>query len=138
MTLNWDTDAITEEVRQAAGRGVISATELIKEKAVKKILSDAKTGRLYRRRGVTHQASAPGEAPASDTGRLVQSAHTEFDEKTITGSTVFSTAYAAALEFGRNDGSILPRPYARPALIEARDEVEDGITIAIKSVLNES
>ena len=31
------------------------------------------TGRIYRRRGKPHQASAPGEYPAKDTGRLLAS-----------------------------------------------------------------
>lgn len=41
---------------------------------VKQLLTQGpKTGRVYRIRGVDHQASAPGEAPASRTGRLVRS-----------------------------------------------------------------
>lgn len=34
------------------------------------------SGRLYRRRGRAHRASAPGEYPANDSGRLLRTART--------------------------------------------------------------
>lgn len=45
------------------------------ERRVKRSLSDEGSGRIYKRRGVTHQASAPGEAPATDMGNLRASYH---------------------------------------------------------------
>lgn len=36
-------------------------------------MTGSHTGRIYRRRGRTHQASAPDEYPATDTGRLLAS-----------------------------------------------------------------
>src|SRR6218665_259052 len=39
--------------------------------AVKKIQASGSTGRTYRRKGVTHVASAPGEFPNADRGELV-------------------------------------------------------------------
>lgn len=135
MTVEWDTDALVSDVRSAALRGVADGIEAVKGNAVEKILSGNKTGRIYRRRGVLHQASAPGEPPANDTGRLVQSARTELDKDAISGAAIFSTAYAAALEFGRDDGSIEPRPYARPALEEERAGIEEGIAGEIVAVV---
>ena len=56
------------------------------------------TGRVYKRGGVTHQASAPGQPPASDTGALSGSIYTEPDaEGWVVGSRL---AYAAYLEYG--------------------------------------
>ena len=98
MTVNWDTDSTIQEVRSAALRGVADGAELIRATAVDKILNDPASGAIYRRRGVEHQASAPGEAPASDTGRLAQSARTELNAAEVSASAIFSTAYAAALE----------------------------------------
>lgn len=135
MTVNWDTDAIIQDVHDATLRGVFEGAELIRATAVNKILNDPASGRVYRRRGVEHQASAPGEAPASDTGRLAQSARTELDTAAVTASAIFSTAYAAALEFGREDGSVEARPYARPSLEEKRAEIQDGITVEILGAL---
>ena len=47
--------------------------QLIRGEAIKSIQSGSKTGRTYKRYNPTrtHRASAPGEAPASDTGNLV-------------------------------------------------------------------
>ncbi len=135
MTVNWDTQSITDDVRQAALRGVADSVELVKGVAVSKILSGPKTGIVYRTRGVDHQASAPGESPASDTGRLAQSARTELNPAGISGEVIFSTAYAAALEFGREDGSIAARPYARPALAESREQIEENIAAEIQAAL---
>lgn len=135
MSVEWDTEKIINDVRQASIRGVADGIEAVKNNAVKKILTGSKTGRIYRRRGVSHQASAPGESPANDTGRLAQSARTELDTAEIKGTAIFSTAYAAALEFGTNDGKILPRPYARPALEEEREGIEKAIAGEIQAVV---
>lgn len=58
------------------------------------------------------RASAPGEAPAIDTGNLVNSLETR---KTGVGSAVVEAGaeYAAALEFGTR--KMAPRPFLRPA-----------------------
>jgi hypothetical protein len=53
----------------------------------------------------------------------------------ISGAAIFSTAYAAALEFGREDGSIAPRPYARPALEEERAGIEKAIADDVVAVV---
>lgn len=39
--------------------------------AQKNIQGGSRTGRIYKRRSVRHQASAPGEFPKTDTGKLV-------------------------------------------------------------------
>jgi len=136
MTVNWDTEGLIEDVRGAALRGVADGVELVKSAAVQKIASGSKTGIVYRTRGVDHQASAPGESPASDTSRLIQSVRTPLDIANISGQVIFSTAYAAALEFGREDGSIEARPYARPALEESRDQIQGNIAAEVLAVVS--
>src|SRR3990167_6542496 len=100
MAVNWYGDEVLAKVRAAAFIAVISSTEAVRESAVNKIQSGSKTGRIYTRRSVVHQASAPGESPASDTGTLAQSGRTEYNKDELQGSVIFSTAYAAALEYG--------------------------------------
>ena len=133
MTVEWFGDDILGKVRQAAMRGVIDGTESVIEEGNSMIMDGQKTGRIYRRRGVEHQASAPGEAPASDTGRLVQSAHSEFDPADLSGEAIWSTDYAEDLEFGTS--KMAPRPYARPALANKKDEIAVGINGEIAAVL---
>lgn len=133
MTMKWDGDALIGKVRAAAMRGVVRGTESVIEEGTSLILDTAKTGRVYRRRGVEHQASGPGEPPASDTGRLVQSARTEYDRSDIAGTAAWSTEYALPLEVGTS--TMEPRPYARPALANRKDEIEEGIKAEVRGVL---
>jgi len=66
------------------------------------------TGRMYGK----HQASAPGEAPAPDTGRLVGSVFAAPVQRVSGGlraSVVVNTEYAAALEMGTE--KMAARPY---------------------------
>ena len=135
MTVNWDTQGTIDAVRAAAVQGVLEGTELVLSTAVQKIVSGTKSGIVYRRRGVEHQASAPGEAPASDTSRLAQSGRTTLDVNEIVGQIIFSTAYAAALEFGREDGSIEARPFLRPSLAEKNKEIQASIAAQIAGAL---
>lgn len=133
MSVAWYGDDILGKVRQAAMRGVIDGTESVIEEGNSMIMDGQKTGRIYRRRGVEHQASAPGEAPASDTGRLVQSAHTEYEPADLSGEAIWSRDYAEELEFGTS--KMAPRPYARPALANKKDEITAGIEGEIAAVL---
>jgi len=133
MTVRWQGDKVLREVRQAVLKGLVRGTELVREEAITSILSTQKTGRLYRRRSITHQASAAGETPASDTGRLVNSITTEINEVELAGVINAGTAYAAALEFGT--AKMAERPYMRPALAKHRESIEVDIAKAIRSAL---
>ena len=76
----------------------------------------------------THQQSAAGEAPASDTGYLANSISHEViierggQSKEFIGVVSASAEYAIHLEFGTvNMGA---RPFLRPALIGNRKKIE--------------
>jgi phage gpG-like protein len=100
---------------------------------VERILQPPKTGRVYKRNTVSHQASAPGESPASDTGRLAQSVTTTYDIPNITGYVNVSTEYAEGLEFGTP--RVAPRPYARVSLAEKTEEIRADIAAEIAGAL---
>ena len=105
--------------------GVCENTALdIQARAQMAIQNPPKSGRIYQRGNVAHQASAPGEAPATDTGALVNSAYTKklADADYETG---FTVEYAAALEFGT--AHIAPRPYLRPAVEAVKKAFIDAI-----------
>lgn len=124
-----DTSIVIEpklpDFAEAAREGIHKAALEIQERAVKSIKFGKKTGRVYDHYFVTikgravpietrsrsHQASAPGEAPASDEGRLTGSISTDF------------YPMAAEVGSGANHGLFLeegtdkiePRPWLKPA-----------------------
>jgi HK97 gp10 family phage protein len=104
---------------------------LVANDARRAVARGPKTGRLYQRGGVTHQASAPGEAPATDTGRLVSSivADVERTPNGPVGVVVARTAYATYLEFGTR--RMAPRPFMLPAFERNRARVRELIRVGI-------
>lgn len=101
----------------------LEAAGLIVQNAARvSILNGPKTGALYNPRGkVQHQASAPGEAPASDTGRLVNSIVSRVDETALVANITAGTEYAPYLEFGTR--KMAARPFLNPALTNNRSKI---------------
>lgn len=114
-------DAEMKKLRAPAERAVKRASMHF-EGAVKKTLSGKRSGRIYSvgKRGRKHQASAPGEPPASLTGKLRQSitrSDPVWDGWSVSASIGSALPYARRLEFGgvdRRGVRILPRPYFAP------------------------
>lgn len=97
------------DAQRRVDRAVLATAIEVRGGIVKRIQRGPATGRIYQKSNPkrAHQASAPGEAPATDTGRLASSI--EFRREAFLSASVGSPlAYAAALEFG--SGRIEPRP----------------------------
>lgn len=135
MAVDWNDQATIAAVRRGALRGVIMGANLIRNEVLRLILQTPKTGRIYRRRGVEHQASAPGEAPASDTGNLVRNITVEVDAPKLTAKVNSAAKYAAALELGTE--RMEPRPHMRVALANKRQEVEAVVAREIAKELGQ-
>lgn len=105
-------------------KGIESALYEIGQEVVtetsKLIKTGAKTGRVYRIKGRSHQASAPGEAPANRSGRLARSGDYKvrsWDQMEV-GETV---GHGKFLEDGTRR-RIVPRPHVIKAINnKARD-----------------
>lgn len=131
--VTFNTEDIIARARVGAMQGVLAATEEVRNEAIRLILDTPKTGKVYKRRSVEHQASAPGEPPASDTGTLVNRIRTEYSSDGLRGSVIASTLYAPFLEFGTQH--MEPRPFMRPALANKREEIFDTISRSIGSAI---
>lgn len=105
--------AMPERVRK-----VVRETALAIETDAKRRMQGPKSGRIYRRGGKLHVASAPGEAPAIDTGLLIDSIQTTHEGLT-SWVNVFSD-YGRNLELGTHQ--IAPRPFLGPAFESQREE----------------
>lgn len=99
---------LSAELRSRAKDVVVKATRDA-EAAVKQSMNEPKTGLMYG----GHQASAPGEAPAIDTGNLVNSIQVEFQNNYETGIVYTNAEYAEALEYG--GAHVAARPFMEPA-----------------------
>lgn len=88
---------------------------------------------------VPHQASAPGEPPARDTGRLAASvsastAHLPDGAELSVGS---SLDYAVYTEFGTGpslfrQSYVAPRPWMRPTMAGSHDLINDEVSSGIE------
>lgn len=120
--------ALPPEVMQEVKKELEAGAMLIGNSYKTKILRGPKTGKVYKRGSVSHQASAPGEAPANDTGRLVAQTVTGPTKK---GAFIASRAnYAAALELGTR--KMAARPAMVPAVEENRKAIERGVVRGVQ------
>lgn len=106
--INAEKDANTVQAVRLTTMGINSRARLM--------MAEPKTGRVYG----NHQASAPGEAPAIDTGLLTNSLQEAYENDGMTGYAYTNTAYAPDLEYGHPDGTVAPRPFMQPAAREER------------------
>lgn len=112
---------------------IVNAAALESINDVKKaIQGPPKTGRKYQRGTVVHQASAPGQAPATDTGFLVSSIYNE-DRGYLSKAIGSRLDYAYYLEFGtfRMGGPSGTRPSWVPAVERAIPKMLKRVNIAI-------
>ena len=99
--------------------------QLIRGEAVKSIQQGSKSGVVYEKYNPrrSHRASAPGEAPASDTGNLVSKIIVKQKTKNITN--VESNAnYSAFLEYGTS--KMQPRPFMLPAFEKSKKPIVEA------------
>lgn len=133
MAVDWNSPRIIEAVRRGALRGVGIGIALVESRAVYLITQTGKTGRIYRRRGVKHQSSAPGEPFANDSGDTLKRRSIKVDAGQLRGTLSFHSENARRMELGTR--KMKPRPFARRALIETQKEVQDVIFAEVMSEL---
>lgn len=104
---------------------VVKATAQAVVAGAKERMAEPKSGRAYG----THRASAPGEAPAIDTGNLAGSFEIEEQQVGLRAVITVGGEYGPHLEFGTVH--MAPRPFLTPAL----EEAAPGFVEAIKQAL---
>jgi phage gpG-like protein len=77
----------------------------------------------------SHQSSAPGEAPATDTGRLASSVEYKMESR-LTATVGSNVVYGSYLEFGTQ--RIAARPAWRPTIEEARPKYLSRLEAALR------
>ena len=119
VTNNFGT--LSKEMERGISVAIRKAAFSIEREAKVSIQTGRKSGRVYTRVGRTHQASAPGEAPATDYGVLVNSIQTK-PESAFSFVVGVGAEYAAGLEFGTTKAAA--RPFLRPAVLKVKPQLE--------------
>jgi len=92
--------------------------------SAKEKMAEGKSGHMYG----SHPASAPGEAPAIDTGNLAASIQIEPDGN-LRAVIVVGADYGPHLEYGTS--RMAARPFLTPAMEEARQGFEKAVAEAL-------
>ena len=100
--------------------------QLIRGEAIKSIQSGPKSGIVYEKYNPrrTHKASAPGEAPASDTGNLVRNIVVKQENPDLI-KVESNATYSSFLEFGTS--KMLARPFLFPATERSRKKIAQAV-----------
>ena len=124
--------AVAKPVREAIAT---SAKQI--ESEMQRSMRGPKTGRIYKRKSVTHRASAPDEAPAVDTGILRSSLAVKVDADGLGASIgvhdVTRVKYARHLEYGTQ--KMAARPFIFPAFEKHKSKSRARIAEAVNAAL---
>lgn len=105
------------EARDRAHKAIKKAAFDIEVNAKQSMTGGPHTGRVYRIGNIMHRSSAPGEAPAVDTGTLINSIGVKMPNELL--AVVYAgVEYALHLELGTV--RIAPRPFMLPAMERER------------------
>lgn len=110
-------------------RGVARAIALgaleVEGNAKRNIQRGSRSGRVYPpiagRRSRSHQASAPGEFPKSDSGALAASITHQIDADGLGASVGTNILYGPHLEFGTR--KMAARPWLQPSFNQAKERI---------------
>ena len=118
MVLTSQIPTLALATRENVANAVETTAREITSRAKVAVQTGAKTGHIYKRGNVLHQASAPGEAPATDVGFLANTIAAQ-RETDLSWRVDVGAWYGAHLEFGT--AHIAPRPFLGPAVSESQE-----------------
>lgn len=124
------------DARAGIGKALAVSVVEMDAHAKEKIQGGARGGRVYRRGGVTHQASAPGEFPKTDRGQLVASLFFRVAGNRLSAVFGSKLGYARALEYGTS--RMRARPWLRPTFREKQESAARRIMDAVAAALRRS
>lgn len=145
MKINVEFEGIENLQRELRKRGsaaetavkaaVMGAAFMVQGEARTSIQRGPKTGRAYQKsKTVTHIASAPGEPPATDTGRLVSSILVSPEDGGYAARVGTNVKYGKDLEYGTR--KIAPRPWLFPAIKNNTRQILASISSTVRRALD--
>lgn len=130
-----DLQDMQNQIELQVERAMMAIALEAEAKAKASIMRGPKTGRIYKKYNPkrTHQASAPGEAPANDLGFLVGSIRAEPTPGEPFKVTLAAKAdYAIHLEYGTRN--MAARPFLKPAGDAMKGRGEEILSAFLRKV----
>lgn len=127
---------IPMDMRSGIGQALGASVVQLDAYAKQQIQGGGRSGRVYRRGRVTHQASAPGEYPKTDTGQLVASLFFRVGSDKLSAFFGTKLAYGKYLEFGTS--RMKARPWLRRTLKANADAIRKRVAEAINEALRKA
>lgn len=125
---------LSEKTTKTVKQEIAIATLRYELELKEEISTGTRTGIMYKRGRKTHQASAPGEPPKSDTGTLVNSIHHVFTDKGLTGEVKSNLPYALSLEVGTS--KVPARPVWFPTAERLKPKFTKDLGISLNVAIN--
>lgn len=124
-------EQLPDDVTAPVRRAVASSAMLLHGEAVK-MLAKPGRGRTYKRRGVEHQASRPGDPPAADTGIGRASVAWRISANGLVAVVGTNVGY---MSFHEQRRGTQKRPWLAPSLRRAGRRIIRAITKAVDGAL---
>lgn len=126
---------LADEIGEAMAGALVAGGNDVRNTAIRSIQSVSGGSEVTRSRNggntYQHTAAGPGQAPNTDTGRLVNSIQVEVDGGSVfVGSTL---EYAGWLEHGTR--RMAARPWLNPALEANRKNINDRVRDAVGTTI---
>jgi HK97 gp10 family phage protein len=121
---------VYKKIGQTQFQALYQSANLVRNTAIK-LIQKTSQGETYVRKASKHTASKPGDAPNTDTGRLVGSIKVYVGENHAEVKSDLD--YAFFLEFGTKD--IEPRPFLSPAIEMNQKKINEIFGREIKVVV---
>ena len=114
---------ISADIRKKIQQVITYGVNATRNTAVDNILRGAKSGETYVKYNPrrTHQASASGQFPASDTGFLANNIVTNMQGNGLEGEVISQAEYSQYLEYGTS--KMGARPFMQPSLEQNRPKI---------------
>lgn len=114
---------ISADIRKKMQQVIAYGINATRNTAVDNILRGAKSGETYIKYNPrrTHQASASGQFPASDTGFLANNIITRIEGNGLEGEVISQAEYSQFLEYGTS--KMGARPFMQPSLEQNRPKI---------------
>lgn len=115
-------------------RAIATGGNLVRNDAIRSIQTTTGGGKTYKKYNPkrTHNASAAGEAPNTDTGFLASNIFVTYSVDKLTAFVTSRAKYSAALEYGTSQ--MKERPFMVPALEQNKKKIKKLIDKALSKM----